>query len=64
MVQELERRLQAVTENFRQARSHHEREIQVQKSNSDKLEIQARESGTLAQQYSNKHKKKLAMWSS
>ena len=51
MVQELERRLQAVTENFRQARSHHEREIQVQKSNSDKLEIQARESGTLAQQY-------------
>ena len=51
MNQELERRLQAVTENFRQARSHHEQEIQVQKSNADKLEIQARESTALSQQY-------------
>ena len=35
--QELERRLQAVQESFKQARAHHDQEVQVQRQNADKV---------------------------
>ena len=49
--QELERRLQGVTENFRQARTHHEQEIAQQRASSQQIELQASEHTALAQQY-------------
>jgi len=49
--QELERRLQGVTENFKQARSHHEQEIAQQRASSQAIELQASEHTALAQQY-------------
>ncbi|CAG5090077.1 Oidioi.mRNA.OKI2018_I69.PAR.g12454.t1.cds [Oikopleura dioica] len=49
--QELERRLQGVTENFRQARSHHEQELAQQRASSQAIELQASEHTALAQQY-------------
>ena len=51
--QELERRLKGVQENFRQAREHHDQELQVQRQNYDRLEVSARENTALAQQYLN-----------
>ena len=49
--QELERRLKGVQENFRQARDHHDQELQVQRQNYDRVEVSARENAALAQQY-------------
>ena len=51
MNQELERRFKGVQENFRQAREHHDQELQVQRQNYDRLEVSARENTALAQQY-------------
>lgn len=42
--QELERRLQAVQESFKQARAHHDQEVQVQRQNADKVNYQFRHS--------------------
>ncbi|CAG5101503.1 Oidioi.mRNA.OKI2018_I69.YSR.g17153.t1.cds [Oikopleura dioica] len=49
--QELERRLQGASENFRQARSHHEQELAQQRASSQAIELQASEHTALAQQY-------------
>jgi len=56
--QELERRLQAVQESFKQTRAHHDQEIHVQRQNADKMEVVARENTALAQQYLNQVQEK------